>query len=194
MDNIVYDDGSHGTFDTDWPDAIWPLNGAGSILQYQGLAPTIANGVAAIAFEGLFPNGTTPGKLVYLAFPFETVYNATRRVEMMDRVFDFFEGQIPVLPIVDDGQNIAQSFHLEQNFPNPFNPLTTIKFTLSETNQTSLVVYDVLGQEITTLVNKKMTAGDYTVDFDAGRLASGTYFYILRSGQFMMRKKMVLLK
>ena len=194
LDNIIYDNGTHGTFDTDWPDAIWPQDDAGSILQYQDLAPTISNGVAAIAYEGLFPNGTIPGKLVYLAFPFETVYNETRRMEIMDRVFDFFEGQIPVLPIVDDGQKTVQSFNLEQNFPNPFNPITTIKFSLSETNQTSLIVYDVLGQEIITLVDKKMTAGDYTVDFDASRWASGTYFYILRSGQFMMKKKMVLLK
>jgi hypothetical protein len=194
LDNIVYDNGTHGTFDADWPDAIWPQGGAGSILQYQGLTPTITNGVAAIAYEGLFPNGTIPGKLVYLAFPFETVYNESRRIEMMDRVFDFFEGEIPVLPIVERNQNAVQSFHLEQNFPNPFNPNTTIKFTLSEANQTTLVVYDVLGQEIATLVNKKMTAGDYNVEFDASRLASGSYFYILRSGRFIMKKKMVLLK
>jgi hypothetical protein len=194
LDNIAYDDGSHGTFDTDWPDAIWAQDGAANILQYKGLDPTAANGVAAIGYEGLFPNGTNPGKLVYLAFPFETVYDAALRTDIMDRVFDFFEGKIPVLPIEEDNVVTAYKFALEQNFPNPFNPVTQISFNLSETNHTTLVIYDIIGRKIKSLVDKKMVAGDYTVDFDASRLASGTYFYVLRSGPYSMKKKMVLLK
>jgi N-acetylmuramoyl-L-alanine amidase len=194
LDEITFDDGTHGTFDSDWPDAIWAQGGAGNILQYQGMVPTEANGVAAIAYEGLFPNGTSPGKLVYFAFPFETVYNATRRVEIMDRVFDFFEGEIPVLPIEKENVVKVEKFNLGQNFPNPFNPVTQIKFSLSKINQTTLIIYDVVGRRVKTLINNKMVAGEYIVDFDASKLASGTYFYILRSGPFTMRRKMVLVK
>lgn len=194
LDNISFDDGTHGTIDSDWPDAIWAQGGAGNILQYQGVNPTEANGVAAIAYEGLFLNGTTPGKLVYLAFPFETVYNTTRRTEIMDRVFDFFEGEIPVLPIEQENVAKVEKFNLEQNFPNPFNPVTQIKFSLSETNQTTLIIYDVVGRKVKTLIDNRMTAGEYAVDFNASRLASGTYFYVLRSGPFTMRKKMIYLK
>jgi N-acetylmuramoyl-L-alanine amidase len=194
LENITFDDGTHGTIDSDWPDAIWAQGGAGNILQYQNVTPTEANGVAAIAYEGLFPNGTVPGKMVYLAFPFETVYDATRRTEIMDRVFDFFEGEIPVLPIDQDDVAKVKKFSLEQNFPNPFNPLTKINFSLNETNQTTLIIYDVIGRKIKTLLDRKMVAGEYGVDFNASHLASGTYFYVLRSGPFIMRKKMVLIK
>jgi hypothetical protein len=194
LDNIEYDDGSHGTIDSDWPDAIWAQGGAGNIMQYEGLDPSISNGVAAIGYEGLFPNGSIPGKLIYLAFPFETVYDETMRIDIMDRVFDFFEGNIPVLPIEQDESVMPYTFALEQNFPNPFNPVTQIKFTLSETNKTTLVIYDIIGRKIKSLINSTMDAGEYTVDFNASELASGTYIYALRSGPNSLKKKMVLIK
>ena len=112
----------------------------------------------------------------------------------MDRVFDFFEGEIPVLPIEQKSITRVEKFNLEQNFPNPFNPLTQINFSLSETNETKLIIYDVIGRKIKTVLNSRMEAGDYAVDFDASGLASGTYFYVLTSGPYMMRKKMIILK
>jgi hypothetical protein len=112
----------------------------------------------------------------------------------MNRVFDFFEDGIPVLPIEQENIAKVEKFNLEQNFPNPFNPVTQIKFSLSETNQTTLIIYDVVGRKVKTLIDNRMTAGEYAVDFNASRLASGTYFYVLRSGPFTMRKKMIYLK
>jgi hypothetical protein len=92
---------------------------------------------------------------------------------------------------------------LEQNNPNPFNPVTSIKYrTCAESPSPSegegfrvrLVVYDILGREIATLVNEEQAPGEYTVQFDAARIPSGTYFYELRAGNFRAVKKMVLLK
>jgi N-acetylmuramoyl-L-alanine amidase len=99
-----------------------------------------------------------------------------------------------VLKISDEKSPLPDKFSLSQNYPNPFNPVTQIRFSLRESNQTTLVVYDVIGREIQTLVNEKLSPGEYEVTFDAGSLSSGTYFYILHSGSQILRKKMVLVK
>jgi photosystem II stability/assembly factor-like uncharacterized protein len=85
-------------------------------------------------------------------------------------------------------------FSLSQNFPNPFNPSTTINFTLPVSGNVSLKVYDMVGREVATLVNSYTNAGSYSVSFDATRLSSGMYFYKLQSGEFTQVKKMMLLK
>ena len=114
-------------------------------------------------------------------------------------------------PTTSDLENVAAfpaSFQLYQNFPNPFNPSTKIKFTIptsplnpspyqGEGNRerfVSLIVYDVLGNEIATLVNEEKPAGNYEVQFNANSVASGIYFYKLQAGTFIETKKMILLK
>lgn len=89
---------------------------------------------------------------------------------------------------------IPKTFELQQNFPNPFNPITKISFSLPSDEFTVLKVYDVLGREIVTLVNEEKRLGTYSVNFDASNLASGIYFYKLTSGNFSQTKKMVLAK
>jgi hypothetical protein len=85
-------------------------------------------------------------------------------------------------------------FKLAQNYPNPFNPSTNIEFQLPENSFVSLKVYDVLGNEIITLVNEERTAGSYEVEFNAGDFVSGTYFYTLIAEEFVETKKMILMK
>jgi hypothetical protein len=87
-----------------------------------------------------------------------------------------------------------EEFSLEQNYPNPFNPSTSIQYRVSSTSNVSLKVYDVLGNEVATLVNEEKPAGSYEVKFDASGLSSGIYFYKLQSGSFVETKKMLLLK
>jgi len=86
------------------------------------------------------------------------------------------------------------TFSLEQNFPNPFNPSTTIRFIVPASGFMTLKVYDLLGKEVATLVNGMQTAGGYEVKFEASRLSSGIYFYQLRSQNFVQTKKMMLVK
>ncbi|MCH8032515.1 MAG: T9SS type A sorting domain-containing protein [Bacteroidetes bacterium] len=99
-----------------------------------------------------------------------------------------------ILPVEDEKNLIVDEFNLFQNYPNPFNPTTTINFTISDLRFTILKVYDILGTEITTLVNEEKPAGNYEVEFDASSLPSGVYFYQLKAGSSIETKKMILLK
>ena len=86
-----------------------------------------------------------------------------------------------------------KSFYI-QNYPNPFNPSTTISFQIQEARFVTLKVYDVLGNEITTLVNDKKESGSYNITYDASELSSGTYIYQLRMGSLVETKKLMLVK
>lgn len=90
--------------------------------------------------------------------------------------------------------NIPYKFSLSQNYPNPFNPATKIKYGLPISGNVKLVVYDILGKEIKTLVNEKQNAGTYQVEFDGSNFPSGVYFYKLTTDNYNAVKKMVLIK
>ncbi len=90
--------------------------------------------------------------------------------------------------------NIPSYFKLYQNYPNPFNPSTTIEFDISQTSFIRLIVYDLNGRELQTLVNEELNAGSYRVSFDGNKLSSGLYFYRLFSDGYIHTKKMVLIK
>ena len=87
-----------------------------------------------------------------------------------------------------------KTFALFTNYPNPFNPSTKIRYAISQTSFTTLTVYSMLGDEVSTLINEIKTPGIYEVNFDGTDLASGTYFYKLESGNFTQTKKMIILK
>ena len=93
-----------------------------------------------------------------------------------------------------DNLNGPASFNLYNNYPNPFNPSTIIKFSLGENTRVKLIIYDVMGREIETLLNDSFTIGIHSVNFDGSRLPSGIYFYVLSSGTNTLCKKMILLK
>lgn len=97
-----------------------------------------------------------------------------------------------------DKENIKNNpieFRLFENYPNPFNPTTTIRFNIPMTTNVSIKVYDIRGQEITTLVNQRyFEVGSYTVNFDASNLSSGIYLYRIIAGSYQSVKKMMLLK
>jgi hypothetical protein len=77
--------------------------------------------------------------------------------------------------------SIPDKFELSQNYPNPFNPITNIKYQIIENGFVNLKIYDIVGREIATLVNKNQTAGTYETKFDASNISSGVYFYKLTS-------------
>lgn len=89
---------------------------------------------------------------------------------------------------------VPAGFELSQNYPNPFNPATNIKISVPNSGLVNLTVYDITGKEVSVLVNEKLSAGIYNVDFNASNLASGTYFYRLTSGSYTDVKKMILVK
>jgi hypothetical protein len=101
--------------------------------------------------------------------------------------------------IDDDKDEIPAEYALKQNYPNPFNPTTIIRYDLPEESFVTLRVYNVLGQEVATLVNEKQTAGKYNIEFSTNnrngvRMASGVYFYRLQTEQYVNTKKLILLR
>ncbi|AFH50630.1 5'-Nucleotidase domain protein [Ignavibacterium album JCM 16511] len=92
------------------------------------------------------------------------------------------------------GPLVVTNYALEQNYPNPFNPSTKIKFQLPKNDFVTLKVYDILGNEVTTLVNEEKAQGRYEINFDASNLSSGVYIYKIKAGEFVSSKKMLLLK
>jgi len=96
--------------------------------------------------------------------------------------------------VENNGKLLPDGFSLNQNFPNPFNPSTTISFSIPDEEKVSLKVFNSLGEEVADLVNETKPAGNYSVSFDASRLASGIYFYKITAGNFLQTRKMILVK
>jgi hypothetical protein len=89
---------------------------------------------------------------------------------------------------------VPNEFVLEQNYPNPFNPVTTISYSIPEAGNVEMKVYDILGNEVATLVKEVKAPGNYSAVFDASSFASGVYLYTLRTNNFVQTKKMILMK
>jgi hypothetical protein len=98
------------------------------------------------------------------------------------------------LSLSGSGAGLPESYALSQNYPNPFNPTTEINFDLPVASKVSLVIYNVLGQEVESLVDRNMDAGSHTVSWDASNYSSGVYFYRISAENFTETKKMMMLK
>ena len=105
-----------------------------------------------------------------------------------------FDGSFEYSNIIEVTVDAPQEFSLEQNYPNPFNPVTSIQYVVGSQSYVTLKVFDVLGNEVATLVNEQKPAGTYEVEFDATNQPSGIYFYNLKAGSFVETKKMILIK
>jgi hypothetical protein len=139
---------------------------------------------------GIFPNTTWGGRAGY-------------RITGSDSCFAVFQGPLGVTaygvsgcpsPVSVENEELPLNYSLAQNYPNPFNPSTTISFQIPQSGIVKLVVYDMLGKEVTTLLNEEKTAGTYEVNFNVRNLASGIYFYTINTGNFTSTKKMILMK
>jgi len=95
---------------------------------------------------------------------------------------------------IKQDDNTPDIYQLSQNYPNPFNPTTNINYKLPKTSQVELGIYNLLGQKVATLVDKKQAAGTYTVQWEASGFSSGVYYYKIEAGEFSETKKLVLLK
>ncbi len=151
------------------PDVISPVNGASASLTYG------TGDVAAIQYSGT-------GKVVYLAFPFETIAAADDRTEIMTRVAEFFFS-ITGIDEPDAATAAIREFALLPNYPNPFNPSTTLQFALPQSATVELTIFNALGQPVRKLLNDAKTPGSHTVAWD-GRDDSGN---LLSSGVFFAR-------
>jgi uncharacterized delta-60 repeat protein len=100
----------------------------------------------------------------------------------------------PITGVQINGGEIPQNYSLSQNYPNPFNPSTSISFSIPAAVNVKIAVYDMLGRELSVIVNEYLNAGNYQAEFNASALSSGTYFYKMTAGDFSEVKKMILVK
>jgi photosystem II stability/assembly factor-like uncharacterized protein len=133
--------------------------------------------------------------------PSQATTNGLQHIQFLNQNLGYACGGVgmvfrygPPLGVEPGGNIIPDKSSLKQNYPNPFNPKTTIKFLLAQTGNVTLKVYNLMGQEVVTLLTGIQTAGEHSVTFDASNLPSGTYFYSIKSGDFTDTKTMVLVK
>ena len=112
---------------------------------------------------------------------------------IVNLLFDYVS---TLTPIINDQKknNIAKTTTLYQNYPNPFNPITTIEFNLPKNSKVSLKVFNILGEEVTTLLSASLLSGSHSVEWDASKYASGVHLYRLQAGDYVETRKMVLMK
>jgi hypothetical protein len=152
------------------------------------------------AFDGLKIVDIRDPSLPFLAGYYRNKHSANVLANENYIILSEYESGLSILRndlILDINQNINQQikiYTLSQNYPNPFNPNTLISYRLPVTSNVTLKVYDVLGNEIATLVNEEKQPGAYEVEFDATDLTSGIYFYQLKAGNYLETRKMVMLK
>jgi enterochelin esterase family protein len=109
----------------------------------------------------------------------------------LDIALEYF---FPIASGVEDEENVPQEFMLAQNYPNPFNSSSVIRYSIPQSSNVVIKVFDILGNEIKTLVNEEKPVGSYEITWFAENLPSGVYFYQIQAGNFVETKKMVLLK
>ena len=183
-----FDNGNHGTYQVDWPDVFNVSNGGQGFLKYTNYSTS--NGYAGVLFDGLFPDGTKPGKLVITGFPFETIYPDSTRNLFMSEVIQFFE----YISDIEPKTVTANQFALFQNYPNPFNNTTIIPFLLPGECDVKIMVYDLLGRKVMQIADRRFTNGYHRVTLITESLSSGEYLYTLEAGDFRATKKFSIIK
>lgn len=191
LNGMKFDNGSQGAYNVDYPDCIEAYGGSKVCLNYDGTTYH-----AAIQYEGKFGSSTKPAKLVYLAFPFETVYPETNRNKIMERVVQFFGATTSIDDVVE---NVPAEFQLQQNYPNPFNSSTIIQYQLPQQSQVELVILNLLGENVKSLVNENQGSGWHRVIWDGtneadAKVASGIYLYQLKMDSHIEIRRMMLIE
>jgi hypothetical protein len=161
--------------------AVWIFTRSGSVWSQQDLK-LVGTGAVGTALQGTSVAISSEGTAIESGYKDNGYAGA---------VWIFYDPTIGITPISTE---TPQQFSLSQNYPNPFNPNSKIKFQIAKLSEAKLVVFDVLGREVSTLVNEQLKPGTYEVDFGGSKLASGIYFYKLETDGFVETKKMILVK
>ena len=189
----MYDDGTHG--DSVAADGKWSLKlvfraGVSSYVEYKFGAKF--DGYDTLTIGGVVSNGSLIDNESNIGVNHSVVLSGSSQ-----SVYNHFGDMDPANPgtgIKQIPNGVPAKFDLTQNYPNPFNPTTQINYSIPKNAFVTLKIYNVLGQEVATLYSGLQKAGNYAATFNAGRFASGVYFYRLSAGSFSSVKKMMLLK
>lgn len=185
-----YDNGSGAIYAEDYPDVIAPLNGAVACLRYG------ANAVAGIQFEGLFPDASDVGRLVYIGFPWETIEEPQQREEVLRRVAEFFGFQCNGLE--PEPADIPERLYLSDGYPNPFNSRVHFAAEIPDLDPFTVRIYNMLGQLVRSERHIPREYHQKLVWDGTGEagipLSSGIYYFSLRTGGRICTKSIVFLK
>ncbi len=129
---------------------------------------------------------------IFMAKGTDNIQSITELRNASGFIQNFYDGAL--VTNTKDKVEYPSVYSLEQNYPNPFNPITVIQYSLGKQSKVKLKIFDILGREVTTLVNNIQKSGRHIVEFNASSLASGVYFYRIEAGDFILTKKMILLK
>ncbi len=177
-------------------------NGVDAVITPQGTANTplsVPLGVPE-GYTGLGGADNVPhGQFIFKGdiaevIVYDTVLTDSEKLAVENYLADKYN--ISIATGIEDPQEkiIPEQFTLSQNYPDPFNPSTKIKYSVSQSSQVIIKVYDILGNEIETLVNEEKPVGNYELTWNAANLPSGVYIYQIKAGSFIDTKKMILLK
>ena len=163
---------------------------AGKFFEVDNLGNIVWEYINPVTRNGILTQGDTPSfNLVFKIYRYSPEYSGLAGKDLSEK------GKIELYPTaIKNGNSSPARFSLEQNFPNPFNPSTVIHYEIPNGAFVTLKVFDVLGKEVKTLINKFQNKGKYVIDFNASKLTSGIYFYSLHSGNYISTKKMILLR
>ena len=141
-----------------------------------------------------FESGEFDYKGFFLGLGFESISDTNKVDTLLSRVLAYTSDTSDIPTSVLYSDNLPLQYYLGQNYPNPFNPNTIIKFAIPLREKVELKVFNSIGEEVKTLVNKELEAGYHSIEFNAGSLASGVYYYRLKMNRFEQTKKLILLK
>ncbi|MGE5811381.1 MAG: fibronectin type III domain-containing protein [Ignavibacteria bacterium] len=138
---------------------------------------------------------TSAGGNQYVDLNIEQAETYTYRVKAYSSISESdYSNEASLLTDVKQERAMPTEYSISQNYPNPFNPTTKIKFALPQTALTKIIIYDLLGREVRTIINKELEAGYHEINIDADNFPSGVYFYRIQSGNFINTKKMILMR
>ncbi len=188
---VLHDDGLNG--DTKAGDNIWSI-----VINFPAGTPS---GLVEYKYGCDYPGvDTVNGGSSYLdnemgfGVNHQIVLQSSQTTMVIKNEFGTKDSVSEFTSVQKENNLMPNAYKLSQNYPNPFNPSTVINYSIPKSQLVTLKVYNILGQEVATLVNNVQSAGNYKVTFDASRLSSGIYFYSLTTGNFTASKKMILMK
>lgn len=195
--SFTFDNGTHGTYDVDWPDGIKPVDGASSILRFNNIDYDQKGG-AGISFSGGFLGSPISGGLIYLSIGFEAIYPDQKRKDVMEKILSYLNG--PLVSVDEEKKIIPKNLNILSLYPNPSNQAITIEFKVE---QISLMAYlsitDLMGREVLKMSVQPLAAKTQKLSWH-GQLKngqdapSGMYIAKLSQGNQLVTKKFTLLK
>ncbi|RPI71044.1 MAG: T9SS C-terminal target domain-containing protein, partial [Ignavibacteriales bacterium] len=169
-----------------------PLIGLNGTNTVNTIGSVFERGRVDVEFECILPPGTPSFPRIYAVLDQEN--SITEIHETNNKGFNVLGAPSIPSDMLTENNILPAEYALYQSYPNPFNPTTTIKYAIPISEIVTIKVYDLLGSEISTLLNEYKSAGTYTLDFNGSSFASGVYFYQIEAGSFVETKKMILMK